>query len=440
MSVRVILDNSVIFAAEKEIRSGIARSCFSSEVTNCVCRIQLNSLSMSQITSFLAFDSLLRFKHLEKLRIKEESLILAFMENQDTTVLILISVIFIQSAMILNPYLNLRHVSQLLLVINCSIDYMLRPDLEVRDLNKQLTIGILIIITAIREYDLVKDPSVIEYKNSKWHSKLATQTSFTFIEWRLFWSDAGISLEQINIPHYLSKEYKSQSSHDKSRRNESFGIYERENQYAIENGKGTKRRREDEAILDAEMKKKQGSGSSDNGCNSQQIQEDWTGKGNSIIPRSDGDKEWLEDDEHHRQIENGKQIEFERKLQTKNQQQFQPRQTKTQKDPEMNVTQMQGPNLNIDQNQISPYHNTPHKPSQHSQQHSPSPSLEETQALLSAVPLGDPREYKEKEPEPEKPKLQQYAGLMEVIGRFHEIMKPIIEEEKKKPDTMLPGQ
>ncbi|KAA6372960.1 MAG: hypothetical protein EZS28_031514 [Streblomastix strix] len=29
---------------------------------------------------------------------------------------------------------------------------------------------------------------------------------------------------------------------------------------------------------------------------------------------------------------------------------------------------------------------------------------------------------------------------MDVIERFHEIMKPIIEEEKKKPETMLPGQ
>ncbi|KAA6357565.1 MAG: hypothetical protein EZS28_046909, partial [Streblomastix strix] len=68
-----------------------------------------------------------------------------------------------------------------------------------------------------RGYDLVRDPSVIKYKNSKWHSKLATQKPFTFRDWREFWSDAGFSLEQINIPHYLSKEYKSQSPHEKSR-------------------------------------------------------------------------------------------------------------------------------------------------------------------------------------------------------------------------------
>ncbi|KAA6335383.1 MAG: hypothetical protein EZS28_052972, partial [Streblomastix strix] len=98
-------------------------------------------------------------------------------------------------------------------------------------------------------------------------------------------------------------------------------------------------------------------------------------------------------------------------------------------------------NPNIDLNHISPQHNTSHKlSSPHPQQHSASPSLEETLTLLRAVSPGNPREFKEKEPEPKQPKLQQYAGLMGVIERFHEIMKPIIEEEKKKPDTMLPGQ
>ncbi|KAA6361024.1 MAG: hypothetical protein EZS28_043450 [Streblomastix strix] len=29
---------------------------------------------------------------------------------------------------------------------------------------------------------------------------------------------------------------------------------------------------------------------------------------------------------------------------------------------------------------------------------------------------------------------------MDVVERFHEIVKPIIEEEKKKPKIMLPGQ
>ncbi|KAA6371745.1 MAG: hypothetical protein EZS28_032728 [Streblomastix strix] len=135
-------------------------------------------------------------------------------------------------------------------------------------------------------YDLVRDPSVIKYKNSKWHSKPATLKPFTFKDWKEFWSDAGFSLEQINLPHYLSKEYKSQSSHDKSRRNESVRIYESEKQQAIENGKGLKRPRLDEQIFDAEAKKKQSSSSSSSSsssCSSQEIQEDWTGKGNKEI-------------------------------------------------------------------------------------------------------------------------------------------------------------
>ncbi|KAA6365646.1 MAG: hypothetical protein EZS28_038826 [Streblomastix strix] len=68
-----------------------------------------------------------------------------------------------------------------------------------------------------REYDLVRDPSVIKHKNSKWHSKLGSQKPFIFRDWWEFWSDAGFSLEQINIPHYLSNEYKSQSPHVQSK-------------------------------------------------------------------------------------------------------------------------------------------------------------------------------------------------------------------------------
>ncbi|KAA6362980.1 MAG: hypothetical protein EZS28_041492 [Streblomastix strix] len=158
-------------------------------------------------------------------------------------------------------------------------------------------------------------------------------------------------------------------------------------------------------------------------------------------------------------MEKERQIEFEKKQQAKNQQQSQPQQSQMEKDSEVNenLTQrrsdLKNPislaqydqgkqtNPNIDLNHISPQHNTSHKlSSPHPQQHSSSPSLEETLTLLRAVSPGNPREYKEREPEPKQPKLQQYAGLMEVIGKFHEIMKPIIEEEKKKPDTMLPGQ
>ncbi|KAA6360212.1 MAG: hypothetical protein EZS28_044262, partial [Streblomastix strix] len=141
-------------------------------------------------------------------------------------------------------------------------------------------------------YDLLRDPIVIKYKNSEWHSKLATQKPFTFRDWREFWSDAGFSLVQINIPHYLSKEYKSQSPHEKSRRNESIRIYEKERQYAIDNGKGLKRSRIDETLLEAEVKMKQSSSCSSSSSNSssrssssnnQEMGKDWTGKGNTLV-------------------------------------------------------------------------------------------------------------------------------------------------------------
>ncbi|KAA6371664.1 MAG: hypothetical protein EZS28_032809 [Streblomastix strix] len=138
-----------------------------------------------------------------------------------------------------------------------------------------------------RGYDLVREPSVIKYKNSKWHCMLAIQKLFTFRDCREFRSDARFSLEQINIPHYLSKKYKSQSPHDKSRRNESIRIYEMEKQYAIENGKGMKKRREKDAAMDADAIKKWNSNNSNNSSsssNNQEIQEDWTGKGNTIVP------------------------------------------------------------------------------------------------------------------------------------------------------------
>ncbi|KAA6363192.1 MAG: hypothetical protein EZS28_041284 [Streblomastix strix] len=98
-------------------------------------------------------------------------------------------------------------------------------------------------------------------------------------------------------------------------------------------------------------------------------------------------------------------------------------------------------NPNIDLNYISPQYNSPHKPSStHPQQHSPSPSLKETLTILRTISPEDPRGYKEKEQEPKQQKLQQYAGLMNEVERFHEIMKQIIEEKKKKPKTMLPEQ
>ncbi|KAA6380687.1 MAG: hypothetical protein EZS28_023788 [Streblomastix strix] len=151
-------------------------------------------------------------------------------------------------------------------------------------------------------------------------------------------------------------------------------------------------------------------------------------------------------------MEKQRQIEFDKQQLAKNQQQFQPPQSQMEKDPEVNENQIERPKLHkpIAQHTSQTFFTTPtttlsitlirRDTSPHPQQHSASPSLEETLAILRAVSPGDPRNYKVREPEPKEQKLQQYAGLMEVIERFHEIMKSIIEEEKKKPETMLPGQ
>ncbi|KAA6403420.1 MAG: hypothetical protein EZS28_001048 [Streblomastix strix] len=91
--------------------------------------------------------------------------------------------------------------------------------------------------------------------------------------------------------------------------------------------------------------------------------------------------------------------------------------------------------------QVLELDNIPHKSlSRRPQQHSPSLILEETLAILRTISSKVPRGHKEKEPERKQPKLQQYAELIDVIERFHEILKPIIEEEKKKPKIILPTQ
>ncbi|KAA6401162.1 MAG: hypothetical protein EZS28_003303, partial [Streblomastix strix] len=133
-------------------------------------------------------------------------------------------------------------------------------------------------------------------------------------------------------------------------------------------------------------------------------------------------------------MEKQRQIVFDKQQLAKNQQQFQPQQSQMEKNPEVNENQIERrselrntishiqsdqntqANQNIDLNYISPQHNSPHKPSSpHPQQQSSSPSLEESLAILRTNPPGDPRGYKEMEPEPKKQKLQQYAGLLEVI-------------------------
>ncbi|KAA6399343.1 MAG: hypothetical protein EZS28_005129 [Streblomastix strix] len=92
-------------------------------------------------------------------------------------------------------------------------------------------------------------------------------------------------------------------------------------------------------------------------------------------------------------------------------------------------------------NYIFTQHNTPRKSSSsHFQQYSRSPSLGETLAILKIISPVDPRGCKKREPDRKQPKLQQYVRLMDEVERFHEIMKLIIEEEKKKPKVMLSGQ
>ncbi|KAA6374798.1 MAG: hypothetical protein EZS28_029674, partial [Streblomastix strix] len=68
-----------------------------------------------------------------------------------------------------------------------------------------------------------------------------------------------------------------------------------------------------------------------------------------------------------------------------------------------------------------------------------SPRQKETLAILRTISHGYPRGHKQKQIERKLPKLHQIAGLMDVIQRYHILMKPIIEEEKKKPKIMLPG-
>ncbi|KAA6363504.1 MAG: hypothetical protein EZS28_040970 [Streblomastix strix] len=142
----------------------------------------------------------------------------------------------------------------------------------------------------------------------------------------------------------------------------------------------------------------------------------------------------MEDEECYREMEKERQIKFDRKQQTKNQQQSKPQQSQMEKDPEVNENQIKRrselkntisliqsnsniqTNSNVDLNYISPQHNTPHKSlSPYPQQHSPSPSLTETLAIIRTISPGDPRRYKQREPERKEPKVQQYAGLNDVV-------------------------
>ncbi|KAA6384551.1 MAG: hypothetical protein EZS28_019922 [Streblomastix strix] len=108
-------------------------------------------------------------------------------------------------------------------------------------------------------------------------------------------------------------------------------------------------------------------------------------------------------------MEKERQIELDKKQQAKNQKQSQPRLSQMEKDPEVTENQTQRrselknpislaqydqdnqTNPNIDLNHINPLHYTSHKlSSPHPQQHSASPSLEETLAILRTISPGNP--------------------------------------------------
>ncbi|KAA6386097.1 MAG: hypothetical protein EZS28_018378 [Streblomastix strix] len=96
-------------------------------------------------------------------------------------------------------------------------------------------------------------------------------------------------------------------------------------------------------------------------------------------------------------------------------------------------------NQNIDYNYINSQHNIPHMSiSPRPQQQSP--TLEETEAIRRTISSGDPQGYKRRESESKQAKLQQQTGLIEEVEKFHEIMKPTIEEEMKMSKVMLPEQ
>ncbi|KAA6395738.1 MAG: hypothetical protein EZS28_008740 [Streblomastix strix] len=247
-----------------------------------------------------------------------------------------------------------------------------------------------------RRYELLRDPSEIKYKNSKWHSMLATQKPLTFRDWREFWSDAGRDLKNNSLRQKRKRDRivvavavvaVAIAVAVTARKFKKFG-----------QGKETRKFREP-----MEMR---------TGWRMINATDKWRNR-----DRSNSIKKTIGQEPITIPTTTIATIKGSRTDQN------------TQANP------------NIDLNYISPQHNTPCKLfSPHPQQYSPSPSQEETLAVLRTNSPGDKRGYKQREPEPKQLKLQQYARLMDVIERFHEIMKPIIEEEKKKSKVMLPGQ
>jgi hypothetical protein len=83
----VILASSVILAAENDTNNAIANVYISIADWNYVLIMWLNKIYISQITLYLALDSVLRFKHLVNDLIRGESLMFGIFENYASTTL-----------------------------------------------------------------------------------------------------------------------------------------------------------------------------------------------------------------------------------------------------------------------------------------------------------------------------------------------------------------
>ncbi|KAA6366231.1 MAG: hypothetical protein EZS28_038243 [Streblomastix strix] len=71
---------------------------------------------------------------------------------------------------------------------------------------------------------------------------------------------------------------------------------------------------------------------------------------------------------------------------------------------------------------------------------SDSPTVEETKYLFRIISPEESQGEKIREPESKKTQKQQYAGIIEVMDKFHKLMEPVIQQEKTKPKEFLPGQ
>ncbi|KAA6399695.1 MAG: hypothetical protein EZS28_004782 [Streblomastix strix] len=141
-------------------------------------------------------------------------------------------------------------------------------------------------------------------------------------------------------------------------------------------------------------------------------------------------------------MEKERQIEFERKQQTQSQKQSQPQQSQMEKDPEVNENQIE--RRSELKNIISLKRSV--------QNTQANPNIDLNIITFTIAFIGRNTSYiksnftrrstriQGKGTELKQPKFQPYAGQKDVIERFHEIMKLIIEQEKMKPKAMQPGQ